>query len=201
MPPFLRIILKVISLGIGAVLVQNCFGPGGMSEIKYRPLPLINENSSLAKLSDTSDDVSIEIRKAPVSKPIENLAIHYPALFPDGETIRPGDREEYVPIGNKTAYKVVFSTKYIRKRKRLQTQNGKIVNDIPPGWTESTFEDPVSGKKIPIMIGPINAEKKILYLVPGSESVYYVLLNVDGNDHEDAIKNFDKFVKQGINYN
>ncbi|MGO8880488.1 MAG: hypothetical protein ACLPVO_16240 [Desulfomonilaceae bacterium] len=201
MPPFLRIILKVISLGIGAVLVQNCFGPRGMSEIKYRPLPLINENSSLAKLSDTSDDVSIEIRKAPVSKPIENLAIHYPALFPDGETIRPGDREEYVPIGNKTAYKVVFSTKYIRKRKRLQTQNGKIVNDIPPGWTESTFEDPVSGKKIPIMIGPIIAEKKILYLVPGSESVYYVLLNVDGNDHEDAIKNFDKFVKQGINYN
>ncbi len=111
MPPFLRIILKVISLGIGAVLVQNCFGPGGMSEIKYRPLPVINQNSSLAKLSDTSNDVSIEIRKAPVSKPIENLAIHYQALFPDGETIRPGDREEYVPVGAKTAYKVVFSTK------------------------------------------------------------------------------------------
>ncbi len=201
MPPLLRIIFKVISLGISAILVQNCFGPRGMSEIKYRPFPLVSENSNLAKLSDTSDDISIEIRKAPVSKPIENLAIHYPALFPEGETIRPGDREEYVPIGAKTAYKVVFNTKYIRKRKRLQTQNGKVVDDILPGWTESAFEDPISGKKIPIMVGPIIPEKKILYVVPGSESVYYILLNVDGKDHEDAIKNFDKFVKQGINYN
>ncbi len=82
----------------------------------------------------------------------------------------------------------------------MQTKNGKIVDDIPPGWTESTFEDPISGKKIPIMIGPIIPERKILYLAPGSESVYYILLTLDGKDHEDAIKNFDKFVKQGINY-
>ncbi len=187
-------------MGTGAVLVQSCFGPAGMSDIKYRPLPSIHENSSLAKFSDVSDDVSIEIRKAPVSKPIENLAIHYPALFPNGEVIRPGDREEYVPIGNKTAYKVVFDTKYIRKRKRLKTRNGKISLDIPPGWTESTFEDPVSETKTPVLIGPIIPEKKILYLVPGSESVYYILLKVDGKDHEDAIKDFDKFVKEGVNY-
>jgi len=200
MPSILRIFFRVISVGIGAVLVQSCFSTAGMSDIKYRPLPLIHENSSLAKFSDVSDDVSIEIRKAPVSKPIENLAIHYPALFPNGENIRPGDREEYVPVGNKTAYKVVFDTKYIRKRKRLKTENGKISSDIPPGWTESTFEDPVSETKTPVLIGPIIPEKKILYVVPGSESVYYILFKVDGNDHEDTIKDFDKFVKEGVNY-
>ncbi|MGC8603869.1 MAG: hypothetical protein ACP5VS_09295 [Desulfomonilaceae bacterium] len=171
-----------------------------MSEIKYNPLPLKHESTSIAEFSDASNDVSIELKKAPVSKPVENLAIHYPALFPDGETIRPGDREEYVSVGKKTAYKVIFGTKYIRKRKRLKTANGKISNVIPEGWIKSAYEDPFSGVKIPIMVGPTIPEKKILYVIPGSESVYYVLLKVDGEDNQAAVKKFDKFVREGINY-
>ncbi len=196
----LRFFLIVISTGIVAVLTQSCFGPSGMAEIRYKPFPLISENRSFVKYEDAGDDVTIEIRKAPVSKSVENLAIHYPSLFPDGETIHPGDREEYVTVNGKTAYKVIFNTKYIRKRKRLETTSGKTREEIPPGWSESTWEDPVSGAKTPILIGPVIPERKILYLVPGSENVYYVLLKVDGADHEDAIKKFDKFVKDGIDY-
>jgi hypothetical protein len=196
----LRILFTVLSAGIVTVLVQSCFGPAGMSEIKYKPLPLIYEDNNLARFTDARDDVSIELRKAPVSKPIENLAIHYPALFPDGVTIRPGDREEYISIGGKNAYKVVFSTKYIRKRKRLKEKPGKGDQDMPPGWTESTMEDPVSGKMMPVIVGPVVPERKILYLVPGSRNVYYVLLKLDGTNSEDAIKDYDKFVKEGIDY-
>lgn len=196
----MRILFTVLSAGIVTVLVQSCFGPAGMSEIKYKPIPLIYEESSLARFTDAGDDVSIELRKAPVSKPMENLAIHYPALFPGGVTIRPGDREEYVTIGGKNAYKVVFSTKYIRKRKRLNEKAGKSDQDIPPGWTESTLEDPVSGKMTPVIVGPVVPERKILYLVPGSQNVYYILLKLDGTNNEDAIKDFDKFVKEGIDY-
>lgn len=195
-----RIFFTVLSAGIVTVLVQSCFSPAGMSEIKYKPLPLIYEDSNLARFSDVDDDVSIELRKASVSKAIENLAIHYPALFPDGVTIRPGDREEYVSIGGKNAYKVVFSTKYIRKRKRVNEKPGKGNQDISSGWTESTMEDPVSGKKIPVIVGPVIPERKVLYLIPGAEGVYYLLLKVDGTNNEDAIKNFDKFVKEGIDY-
>lgn len=195
-----RFFLVIISTGIVAVLTQSCFGPVGMAEIKYKPLPLISENSSFVKYEDSGDDVSIELRKAPVSKSVENLAIHYPSLFPDGETIHPGDREEYVTVNGKTAYKVIFNTKYIRKRKRLKTKSGKSPEDIPSGWSESIWDDPVSGVKTPILVGPVIPERKILYLIPGSENVYYVLLKVDGPDYEDAIKKFDKFVKEGINY-
>ncbi|MFA6223077.1 MAG: hypothetical protein WC647_12260 [Desulfomonilaceae bacterium] len=196
----LRFFLVIISTGIVAVLTQSCFGPVGMAEIKYKPLPLIDENSRFVKYEDSGDDVSIELRKAPVSKSVENLAIHYPSLFPDGETIHPGDREEYVTVNGKTAYKVIFNTKYIRKRKRLKTKSGKSPEDIPSGWSESIWDDPVSGVKTPILVGPVIPERKILYLIPGSENVYYVLLKVDGPDYEDAIKKFDKFVKEGIDY-
>ncbi len=196
----LRFFLVVISTGIVAVLTQSCFGPVGMAEIKYKPLPLIDENSRFVKYEDSGDDVSIELRKAPVSKSVENLAIHYPSLFPDGETIHPGDREEYVTVNGKTAYKVIFNTKYIRKRKRLKTKSGKSPEDIPSGWSESIWDDPVSGVKTPILVGPVIPERKILYLIPGSENVYYVLLKVDGPDYEDAIKKFDRFVKEGIDY-
>ena len=196
----LRFFLVVISTGIVAVLTQSCFGPVGMAEIKYKPLPLISENSSFVKYEDSGDDVSIELRKAPVSKSVENLAIHYPSLFPDGETIHPGDREEYVTVNGKTAYKVIFNTKYIRKRKRLNAKSGKSPEDIPSGWSQSVWDDPVSGVKTPILVGPVIPERKILYLIPGSENVYYVLLKVDGPDYEDAIKKFDKFVKEGIDY-
>lgn len=196
----LRFFLVVISTGIVAVLTQSCFGPVGMADIKYKPLPLISENSSFIKYEDSGDDVSIELRKAPVSKSVENLAIHYPSLFPDGETIHPGDREEYVTVSGKTAYKVIFNTKYIRKRKRLKTKSGKSPEDIPSGWSESIWDDPVSGAKTPILVGPVIPERKILYLIPGSKNVYYVLLKVDGTDYEDAIKKFDKFVKEGIDY-
>ncbi|MCL5125546.1 MAG: hypothetical protein M1511_13820 [Deltaproteobacteria bacterium] len=200
MPSNLRFILKIVSLGIGSVLAQSCFGPSGMSDIKYNPLALVSDSRNVAEFSDAANNVSIEVKKVQVSKPVENLAIHYPSLFPDGETIRTGDREEYAHVGNKTAYKVVFQTKYIRKRKRLQTKNGKLIGDVPEGWTESKFEDPVTGKKIPIIIGPVIPEKKILYVVPGSENVYYVLLKVDGQGNDNPVKNFEKFVREGINY-
>ncbi|MGC8658150.1 MAG: hypothetical protein ACP5U1_03665 [Desulfomonilaceae bacterium] len=171
-----------------------------MSDIKYSPLPLVRESRNLAEFSDASRDATIEVKKVQVSKPVENLAIHYPSLFPDGETIRAGDREEYAHIGDKTAYKVIFQTKYIRKRKRLKSKNGKVIGNIPEGWTESKFEDPVTGQEIPIIIGPTVPEKKILYVVPGSENVYYVLLKVEGQDNDDLVKKFDKFVKEGVNF-
>ena len=184
---------------MGAILLQSCFRPAGMPEIKYKPLDTIYEDDSWVKFRDTNDDVSIELKKASVSKPIENLAIHYLSLFPDGETVKPGDREEYVTIADKMAYKVIFNTKYIRKRKRIAEKTG---NDkkTPDGWTESTMEDTVSGKEIPILVGPVIPQRKILYLVPGTENVYYLMLTIDGTDHEEAIKSFDKFVREGIKY-
>lgn len=191
--------MTLFSAGMGAILVQSCFRPAGMPEIKYKPLSAVYEDDSRAKFRDTNDDVSIELRKASVSKPIENLAIHYSSLFPDGEVVKPGDREEYVTIADKMAYKVIFNTKYIRKRKRLpeKADNNK---KAPDGWTESTMEDTVSGKQIPILVGPVIAQRKILYLVPGADSVYYLMLTIDGTDHDEAIKSFDKFVREGINY-
>ncbi len=192
--------MTLFSVGIGTALIQGCFRSTGMTEIKYKPLPTICENNRLTKFRDSNEDVSIEIRKVPVSKPIENLAIHYPSLFPDGETVRPGDREEYVNIGKKMAYKVIFNTKYIRKRKRMDKKLDNSDNKTPEGWTESTMDDTIVGEKIPVLVGPVIPQKKILYLVPGPESVYYLQLTVDGRNHEDAIKSFDKFVMEGIDY-
>ena len=192
--------MTLFSAGIGTVLIQSCLRPVGMTEIKYKPFRTVYEDNNLAKFRDSNDDVSIELRKAPVSKPIENLAIHYPALFPEGETVKPGDREEYVSIGDKMAYKVIFNTKYIRKRKRLDKKLGNDYNKAPDGWTESTLDDTLIGKKIPVLVGPVIPQKKILYVVPGPESVYYLLLTVEGTNHEDAIKGFDKFVREGIGY-
>lgn len=183
-----------------ALLVSGCLGSSQIKDYGLPPLPVIYEDETTTKFRDTDDNKFIEIRKTPTSKPIENLAIHYPALFPGGEIIRPGDTEEYTMINGKNSYKVIFRTKYIRKRKRLSEKelSGKV--EIPADWTRSTIDDASTGSKIPILLGPIIPQHRILYVVPGEQNVYYLFMRVDGENYEQVMKDFDKFVREEVNY-
>jgi len=183
---------------IAAGVVSGCFASGGISEIRAFPYPLVYEDESLERFADSQSDTSIEVRKAKISRPLDNLAIHYQALFPGGEIIRPGDHEEYLKIDGKNAYKVAFRTKYIRKRKRIRNQATDA--ETPPGWTRKTIEDPVSGKPIPVLYGPVIPQEKILYLVEGSTYLYYILMSADGDAIEPARKRFEKFVREDVQY-
>jgi len=188
-------------LWVGIVFgVAGCFGKGGISEIKEHPFPILYEDDSTVRLGRQDDDAFIEIRSIAKGKPMENLAIYYPALFPGGEIIRPGDREEYIKVNNQDAYKVIFRTKYIRKRKRITGPEQDANKNFPDGWTIMTMEDPITGKPIPVMYGPIIPQQKVLYIVQGKTRIYYILLRADGDAIEAAVKTFDKFVKESIDY-
>ena len=197
----LKTILSAFKLSgplIAAGLVAGCFASGGISEIRTFPYPLVYEDESLERFADAQTDTSIEVRKAKISRPLDNLAIHYHALFPGGEIIRPGDHEEYLKIDGKNAYKVVFRTKYIRKRKRVRNQGAEV--EVPDGWTRKTIEDPVTGKPIPVLYGPVIPQEKILYLVEGTIYLYYILMSADGDAIEPARKRFEKFVREDVQY-
>jgi hypothetical protein len=189
---------KLSGLLIAACIVAGCFASGGISEIRTFPYPLAYEDESLERFVDAKTDSSIEVRKAKISRPLDNLAIHYHALFPGGEIIRPGDHEEYLKIDGKNAYKVVFRTKYIRKRKRVRDQATDV--EVPAGWTRKTIEDPVTGKPVPVLYGPVIPQEKILYLVEGPTHLYYILMTADGDAIELARKKFEKFVREDVQY-
>ncbi|MBI4964743.1 MAG: hypothetical protein HY913_15805 [Desulfomonile tiedjei] len=189
---------KLLGLLIATGIIAGCFAAGGISEIRSFPYPLVYQDEGLERFSDAESDTFIEVRKAKISRPIDNLAIHYQALFPGGEIIRPGDHEEYLSINGKNAYKVVFRTKYIRKRKRVPDQTADA--EPPPGWTRKTIEDPVSGKPIPVLYGPVIPQERILYLVEGSTYLYYILMSADGDAIESARKKFEKFVREDVKY-
>ncbi len=163
-----------------------------------RPYPLTYEDDSTARFSNPDESVFIEVRRTPVSRPLENLVVHYPSLFPGGEIVRPGDAEEYTKIDGKKAYKVTFKPTYIQRRKRLDPKNE---DDPPPdGWTKVTIADPDTGKSIPALYGPTIPRQKILYLVEGDSYIYYIFMRADGEAIDSARKKFDDFVGKEIKY-
>jgi len=169
-----------------------------MVEVKSPPYPVTYEDDSMKRFGDREDTVFIEVSRARISRPLDNLAIHYRAFFPAGETVRPGDLEEYLDVAGKTAYRVLFRTEYIRRRKRLAKSDKP---DKPPeGWTVRTMEDPLTGKNIPVFYGPVIPRQKILYLVQGDLYLYYVFFRADGDSIEPAKKKFDELVQKGIAY-
>lgn len=183
-----------------ALLLTGCIGARGLKEITASPYPLIYEDDSIARFGSTDDNAFVEVRKTDVSKPLEHLAVHYRSLFPGGEIVRPGDREEYVKVNGKNAYKVVFRTTYIRKRKRLDNSSTDTSQSIPDGWTRATMEDPVTGEVIRVLHGPVIPQQKILYLVQGDPYIYYILLRADGDVIKSAREKFEKFVNEDIKY-
>jgi hypothetical protein len=178
--------------------MAGCFSAHGIQEIKSHPYTLVYEDDSTARFSGKEDSVFLEVRTAPIPRPLENLAVHYPTLFPGGEVVRPGDGEEYLKIDGHTAYKVVFRPEYIRQRKRVTDK--EQLKDIPPEWTEKTIEDPVTGKPITALYGPVIPRQKILYLVEGKKFVYYIFLRADGKSIEPARKRLEDFVGKDIRY-
>lgn len=196
--PFQRshLVLWVIVLGS----LGGCFSSRGISEISFHPYPLVYEDDSTAKFGDPDDNVFIEVRRTPVSGPVDSLVIHYPSLFPGGETVRAGDNEEYVDLNGRKALKVVFRTKYLRKRKRAEEKPEGSLRAIPPGWRATTIEDPVTGKPISVIQGPVIPSAKTLYLVQGDSYVYYIAMRADGEHIEPARKKLEKFVREDIKY-
>ncbi len=189
--------LMCFLLGIS---LTSCLGTYGISEITDHPYNLIYEDDSTARFGLRDDDVSIEVRKVASPRPIENLAINYGALFPDGEVIRPGDTEEYVKIDGRNAYKVIFRPKYIRKRKRVDENAGAKKAEPPEGWTRATITDPLTGKPETILQGPVIRRERILYLVAGDKYVYYILMRADGEAIESARKKLEKLVREDLKY-
>lgn len=179
-------------------LLAGCFSARGITEIESRPYPIIYEDDSSTRFGNADDSVFIEVRRTKVSKPLENLAVPYAALFPGGEAVRPGDAEEYTKIDGKNAYKVVFRTSYIRKRTREDPKGSD--SPPPPGWTKTTMEDPDTGKQIPILYGPAVPRQKALYLVEGDTYIYYVFMRADGEAIEGARKKFEDLVQKQIKY-
>jgi hypothetical protein len=192
-------------LGALAVLMMHmsiagCLIGHRIKDIRQNPYPLIHEDDSTVKYGDQDDDVVIEVRRAKISRPLDNLAVHYPTLFPGGEMIRPGDTEEYVKVGEKNAYRVTFKKKYIRKRKRVLEGSETPPADTQRDWTSITIPDPDTGKQIPVLYGPVIEREKILYLVPGRSEVYAIMLRADGDAIEPARTRFETFVRNEIDY-
>jgi len=182
------------------MLLAGCLATRGIIDVGSHPYPLIYEDDSTEKFADADQTVFIEVRRRKISRPLENLAIHYAALFPDGEIIRPGDTEEYVKIDGRNAYKVVFRTNYIRRRKRVETKDKLTPGEAPPGWTLMNIEDPTTGKPTPVLYGPVIPRQRILYLVEGDLYIYYVFMRADGDSIEPARKKFEDFVRKDIKY-
>jgi hypothetical protein len=155
-------------------------------------------DESTETLGDEEDKVFMEVKRAEIPRPLENLAVHYRAYFPGGEAIRPGDRESYVEIAGRKAYRVVFRTSYIRRRKRLKDDAAR--DKVPKGWTVKTIVDPMTGKFIRALYGPVIPRKRILYLVEGKRYLYYIYLRADGDAVEPAVKKFENLVRKGIEY-
>jgi hypothetical protein len=191
-------IVSVASLIAVAGVTGGCLAARGMSEIRAFPYPIVYEDDSMERFADADTGATVEIRKARISRPLENLAIHYQSIFPGGEIIRPGDHEEYVKIGDRNAYRVIYRQKYIRKRKRVDDRKSQA--EAPQGWTRRSMEDPATGKPIKVLYGPVVPQQRILYLVEGSEYLYYVLLTADGESIDPARTKFEKFVREDIQY-
>jgi len=182
------------------VVLAGCFAARGIAEITTFPYPVVYQDDSTARFGDEDDKVFIEVRRIQTARPLENLAIHYAALFPGGEIIRPGDSEEYLKLDGKSAYKVVFRTKYIRQRKRVSEKSSSDSGKVPTGWTSATMEDPATGKKMKILLGPVIPQQRVLYLVQGDSYLYYIFWRADGDEIEKSRKKFEQFVRQEINY-
>jgi hypothetical protein len=189
-------VFAVISAAL-CIALCGCRHGATLKLIRSQPYPIVRQEDSTVRYLTPDDSAVIEVKTAAVDKPVENLAVHYTALFPDGEPIRPGDIEEYVTVAGKKAYKVSFSPSYIRKRKRMtELEEG----DVPAGWRTATMEDPGTGESIAIVYGPIIPRRKVLYLVEGGNNVYYVFMRADGPDIEAARTKFEEFVNTQINY-
>lgn len=199
-PQWIHPYFKVVFGLLVPVLLAGCLTTRGIVDVASHPYPLVYEDDSKERFSDSEDTVLIEVRRRKVSRPLENLAIHYAALFPGGEVVRPGDTEDYLKIDGRNAYKVVFKTNYIRRRKRVEANKKIGPGDAPPGWTLTNIEDPVTGKPIQVLYGPVIPRQKILYLVEGDQYIYYVFMRADGDSIEPARKKFEEFVRKDIKY-
>jgi hypothetical protein len=185
----------LLVLAWGAVA---CLAPRGIVEVHSPPYPVTHAGETSETLGDKEDEVFMEVKRARIPRPIENLAVHYRAYFPGGEAIRPGDRESYVKIDGRKAYKVVFRTSYIRRRKRLK--DDVLPEKTPKGWTVRSIPDPMTGKFIRVLYGPVIPRKRILYLVEGDRYLYYIFMRADGDAVEPATKKFEELVHKGIEY-
>jgi hypothetical protein len=199
-PQWMHSYFRAILVPLIPVLLAGCLATRGFIDLASRPYPVIYEDEATEKFSDRDDTAFIEVRRRKVSRPLENLAIHYAALFPGGEIVRPGDTEEYVKIGGKNAYKVVFRTNYIRRRKRVTANDKSGPGGAPPGWTLMNIEDPTTGKPMPVLYGPVIPRQRILYLVEGDNYIYYIFMRADGDAIDSARKKFEKFVREDIKY-
>jgi len=197
-----RISLRWIGLGVVlmAVCSTGCFSARGIAEITTYPYPLLYEDDSTARFGTTDDSVLIEVRRTRAPGHLKNMAVRYMSLFPGGEIIRPGDGEAYVEVDGKTAYKVVFQPKYLRKRKRVRENFTSGRQEVPEGWTPARMEDPITGKTIRVLHGPVISQYRSLYLVRGDSELYYLFLRADGDQVEPARKRFEEFVRNGISY-
>jgi hypothetical protein len=198
--PFLlnRRVLRFLSLILFACLITGCFSGRGIREIKSHPYSQIYKDDSTARFANKDDTVFMEVRTAAIPRSIENLAIHYSSLFPGGESVRTSDSEDYSKIDGHIAYKVVFRPEYIRQRKRVA--DNRQLEDPLPGWTEKMIEDPVTGKSIRALYGPVIPRQKILYLVEGKKFVYYIFLRADGDSIKPARRKLENFIAKDIRY-
>ncbi|MBM3299480.1 MAG: hypothetical protein FJY85_05970 [Deltaproteobacteria bacterium] len=201
MQRFLPLTWLRLPVSICAVaIIAGCLTSRGMREINEHPYPLVYEDDSTARFGSLEDNVFIEVRKTVTPRPLEHLAVHYMSLFPGGEIIKPGDREEYADVNGKRAYKVVFRTRYIRKRVRAPDKSELDPDKTQEGWTRSKMNDPVTGETIEVLLGPVIPQQKILYLVQGESYIYYILLRADGDAIQSAKQRFEKFIHKDIEY-
>ncbi len=195
---FDRVAWPLIPLLLVLAFLPGCFGSRGMKEIPAPPYPLTYEDDTTARFGDADDRIFMEVRKAALPRALDSLAIHYRAFFPSGEIIRPGDVEEYVKVDGHNAYKVVFRNTYIRPRKLPKGSVDK--EKLPEGWEVRNIIDPISGKAVDVLYGPIMPRERMLYLVEGKSHLYYIFLRADGDSVDKAKKKFEEFVSKGIKY-
>jgi len=196
--PTVRLNYMLVFVFVVSGLPAGCLYTRGIDEVLVDPYPQIYQDDSTLRFGDQEDKVFIEVRKAKISRRLDNLAIHYGTIFPGGVPIRRDDNEQYVKVGGKTAYRVIFAEKSVRRRKRLEKEIPP--EEVPPGWKQVTISDPVTGKPTPALYGPVVPRRQILYLVEGDAYLYYVLMRADGGAIPEARRAFEEFVRKGIDY-
>jgi hypothetical protein len=189
---------RTLLCALVAVSTAGCFAARGVTELSLKPFPVIYEDEEAVRFGEKDDSALIEVERARISAPLENLAIHYRAFFPNGATVRPGDKEEYVEVAGKNAYKVTFATDYVRRRARIAKPEQE--KNPPEGWTVRRIEDPSTGNVIPVLYGPVIPRQRALYLIEGDKYLYYVFMRADGDAIEPTKKKFENLVENGIAY-
>ena len=155
-PQWIYAYSKVVFWLLVPVLLAGCLATRGIVNVESRPYPLVYEDDSTERFSDSEDTVFIEVRRRKVFharwKTWRFTMQRYSLAGRSLGRVTPRT------ISRLTAG---THTKWSSKQTTSEGENGSkptrnwAPGDAPPGWTLTNIEDPATGKRIPVLYGPV----------------------------------------------